>query len=738
MTEATAGADRKTVYSHCHYCMCLCGTRIEVEGNKVVSIEPDRENPFSWRDFCRKGKTAAEVIDHPRRILCPMRRVGDRYVPATYDEALTDIASRLNRIIDKHGADAVATYSGNPLGFSFASSIFWNGLLDAIGTGNRFWVGSVDQNNTHVVMEQLYGTEMLALIPDIDPCKCFLLVGMDPAQSKFVWVESVPDGWSRVLEAQRKGADLIVVDPRRSTTAEAANTHVAIMPGQDWAFLLSVLRTIFEEKMERGTTFVPLSGVSAIRELALGTSLEDLADRCGVSAEVIRDVARRFGKAPNAMCITHTGVSQTPTGTLTEWLCSVINAVTDRLDRPGGKRVERGYMDLAEIWSKFAPPGKHRTRLRDQPTIAGFHSLAELADEITTPGEGQIKAMLIAAGNPVVSGPDGATLDKALSQLDLLVSVDFAQRETHRHAHWLIPGTHFLEREGLHALMAGLTELPFAQYAQQAVKPPPGVKEEWEFFTDLALAMKRNLFGKPGVNAFIKASRALARASGKPQLAMNPRWVERLLVASGKRLKYDDIRNHEHGWLYGEKEYGHFVKSLRTADKTVHCSPPRFLHALRKELSNRRTRTSAAYPLLLVNRRIRESMNSWLNETPGLFEQQRSNAMEIHPIDAAELGLENGEWARVSSASGSIELPVTIVDGGRPGVVAIPHGWGSHVYDPRNGAPPEALGVNRNLLIDRTDIDPFSQTPSLNATPVRVEAVVKAQRTAAQAAVAGV
>ncbi|HKY91949.1 MAG TPA: molybdopterin-dependent oxidoreductase, partial [Nevskiaceae bacterium] len=714
----------RTVHSFCHYCMCLCGTKVTVQGNRVVSIEPDRENPFTWRDFCRKGRTAAQVIDHPRRILSPMKRVGDTYVAATYEEALTDIAARLNRIIEAHGADAIGSYSGNPLGFSFAGSMFWNGLLDAIGTGNRFWVGSVDQNNTHVVYEAMYGTEMMALIPDVDECQCFLLVGMDPAQSKFVWVESVPDGWNRVLEAQKRGADVIVVDPRRSTTAEAANTHVAIMPGQDWAFLLGVLHTIFAEKLERTGTVAPLHGLEDIRALALSASLEDLADRCGVPAETIRDVARRFAKAERAMAITHTGVSHTPTGTLAEWLCAVVNAVTDRLDRPGGKRVERGYMDLISIWSKFAPPGKHRTRLRDQPTIAGFHSLTELADEITTPGDGQIRGMLIAAGNPVVSGPEGAALDAALAQLELLVCVDFVQRESHRHAHWLIPGTHFLERQGLHALMAGLVELPFAQYANQAVQPPPGIREEWEFFTDLALALDRNLFGKPGTNAIIRASRWLAKLTGKPGLALNPRWLERMLVASGKRLKYDEIRKHEHGFLYGPKEYGHFAKCLRTPDRAIHVAPPKFLWALKRELENRRTRTSTAYPLLLINRRTRESMNSWLNETPGLFEQQRGNAIELHPDDAAALGLEDGEWARVSSSSGSIELPVAIVDGGRPGVVVVPHGWGSRVFDPTGKAPPEALGANRNLLVDRKEFDPFSQTPSLNATPVRVEALV--------------
>lgn len=717
----------ETIYSYCQYCMCMCGTKIVVEGNRVIDIEPDRENPFSWRDFCRKGKTAAQVIDHPQRLTRPMKRVGTHYVEATYEEAIRDIAARLTGIIERHGADAIGSYSGNPLGFNFSGTMFWNGLLDAIGTGNRFWVGSVDQNNTHVVQEQMYGTELMALIGDVDDAKCFLFIGMDPAQSKFVWMETVPDGWNRVLEAQRKGADLIVVDPRRSTTAERADTHVAIMPGQDWAFLLALLHVIFAERLECTATAVPLSGVEEIRAMALAAPLDELADRCGVAVEMICDVAHRFATAERGMCITHTGVSHTPTGTIAEWLAAVLNAVTNRLDQPGGKRIEPGYIDLIAIWSKFAPPGKHRTRLRDQPTVAGFHSLAELADEITIPGEGQIKAMLIAAGNPVTSGPDGAALDHALSQLELLVSIDFVQRESHRHAHWLIPGTHFLEREGLHVLFAGLVELPFAQYARQAVKPPQGMMEEWQFFTELALALNRNLFGKRGVNKLIRASRWLAGLSGKPGWALNPRWIERLLVMSGKRLKYDDILKHPHGWLYGKKEYGHMTGALRTPDKTVHCAPPRFLFSLSRELSQRHTRTSTAFPMLMVNRRVRESMNSWLNETPGLFEQHRNNAVEMHPDDAAALELQNGQWARVSSATGSVELPVVIVAGGRPGVVAIPHGWGSRIFDPKSGTSPRKLGVNRNLLVNRQELDPFSQIPSLSAIPVRVEALVPTQ-----------
>ena len=721
---------KKVIFSHCHYCMCQCGTRITVEDNTVLAIEPDRDNPYRWRDFCRKGLTAGEVVAHPRRILSPMRRVGDRYEPATYEEAIAEIAAHLNRIIEQHGPDAVGSYSGNPLGFSFSATMFWNGLLDALGTGNRFWVGSVDQNNTHVVQEAMYGSELLALVPDIDDCKCFLLVGMDPVQSAFVWLESVPDGWHRVLDAQSRGAEIIVVDPRLSQTAERADVHVAVRPGQDWAFLLGLLRVIFEEKLDRRSAAVPLTGVDDIRRLALDAPLDDLAERCGISTEVIRDVARRFGRAPSAMCMIHTGVSHTTTGTLADWLGHVLNAVTNRLDQPGGRRFERGYMDLAEVFAKFAPSTRHRTRLRDQPTIAGFHSLVELPEEITTPGKGQIRAMLIAGGNPVISGPDGAALDTALSQLELLVAVDLVQRESHRHAHWLIPGTHFLEREGLHVLTACLVDEPFAQYAPQAVQPPSGIKEEWEFFVDLALATGRPLFGHRGVNTLARTSRFLAKLARRPAWALNPRWLERALVAGGKRLKYDDILKHPHGWRYAEKQYGDLAGALRTPDKAVHCAPPRFLFALRQQLAVPRQRANPDFPLLLVNRRTRESMNSMLNETPGLFTENRSNSVELHAADAARIGLEDGQWARVSSRTGSIELPVALVDGGREGVVTIAHGWGSRIFDPRGGAEPLVFGANRNLLVDREHIDPLSQMPSLNATPVRIEVLKPSDRRA--------
>ena len=719
----------ETVNTYCRICVAACGLDVEVDraANAVTSIKPDRQNPYTWRDFCKKGKTANELVSHPRRLLTPMKRVGDRYVPATYEEATADIARRLNAIIDRDGPDAVGSYHGNPMGFSFATTAFWTGLLDAIGTGNRFWVGSLDQNNSHVVAEELYGNELTSLVSDIEHCKCFLLIGMDPAVSRFNWMDNAPNGWNRVQERQRAGADLIVVDPRRSSTAAAADTHVAIRPGEDWALLLALIKVILDEGLEKLSTALPLGGVETIRALADDADLASLAARCDVDVEVIIDIARRFAGAPTAMCLTHTGVSHNERGTIGEWLGHVLNLITDRIDTPGGRRFERGYVDIGKVMQLFAPGAKHRSRVRGLPTIAGFHSVAELADEITTPGPGQIKGMLMAFGNPVTSGPNGDAMDAALADLELLVSVDLVQRESHRHAHWLIPGTHWLEREELHPLFGNLQEQPYVQYAHRAVQPPEGVKEEWEFFTDLALAMDRNLFGRPGVNAFVRASRRLAALTRRPKLALHPEWIQRGLVLMGRRLSWKQIHAHPHGLVYDEPRYGDLAGALLTDDKRVRIAPAPFVDAVRRELGAPDP-ADAAYPLLMINKRGREAMNSWLNESPGLFRaKDRTNGAEIHPDDASAAGIAEGDLVRLSSTIGSIELTATVTDAVRPGVICVPHGWGTRIFDPAGGAEPLSYGVNRNLLVDEARIDPLSQIPNLNSTAVRLERVAAAQ-----------
>ncbi len=716
----------KTVYTFCRYCLAACGIAVTVEGNRVTKISADKQNPHSWQDFCAKGRTANQVVEHPRRIVNPMRRIGDSYVETSWDEAISDIAARMTALIEADSPDAIGLYYGNPAGFSSSNVLFMNAWLDAVGTHNRYAVGSVDQNAMHVVAGAMYGSELMAPVSDIDNCDYFLLMGTNPAVSAWNWLETVPGGWKRALERQRLGAKIVVVDPLRTETADHADAHVAIRPGQDWALLLAMVKVILEEGLEHAADCRDLAtGVPELRGLVADADLDDLAARCDVSRALIDQIARDFAAAPAAMAITRTGVSMHLTGTIGEWLGHVLNVITGRMDRPGGRRFEQGYVDALRL-AGLAKPSDHTSRLRGRRMVAGAHALAELPYEITTPGPRQIRALVINSGNPVVSGPDGVKLDAALSQLDLLVAIDFVQRESHRHAHWLLPAVHWLERDDLMAFTSNFHDEPYVQYGRRAVEPPAGAREEWRIFVDLAIAMRKPLFGVKGVNRFVKATRAWARITRRPGLEFTPQWINRLLVATsrkvnGRKVRWRDIMAHPHGLVLGPREFGHLRQALRTDDKKIHAAPPEFVARARELLAAPRPPAPEGYPFQLANQRNRHSMNSWLNELPGLHRSGKRNDILIHPKDAATLGITDGDRVRVFSTAGSIELAATISDKPRQGVVIVDHGWGSRVFDPRGGDAPESYGANRNLLIAGAEVDPLSQTSPLSSSYVGVE-----------------
>ena len=713
----------KTVHTMCQICVATCGIDVTVDDdNRVRHIAPDKQNPYSWRDFCGKGRTANELAEHPQRILAPMKRVGDRYVEASWEEATQDIAGRLRQLLDRQGPDSIGVFWGTGAGVT-STNFITAGFIDAIGTRQRYWPGSVDQNALHVVAEELYGSPFLTLVPDLDHSDCFLLIGMNPAASAFTWLYNAPNGWRRVQARQAQGADVIVVDPRRTPTAERADTHVAIRPGQDWAFLLAVVKVIFDNGWEHRADCARLNGLERLRDLLADCDLDELSSRCDVPREQISDVARRFAQARTAFCDAHTGVSQTATGTLGVWLAAVLNIVTGRIDRPGGWRYERGYIPGMRWFEKLASPCRDPSRVRGLVPVVGYRAVAELADEITTPGRGQIRAMIIHGANPVNTGPGGQELDDALASLDLLVSIDLVQRESHRHAHWLIPGTHFLERDELVAVVGHLQEQPFVQYSPRAVEPPPNVKPEWEFLLDLALAVRAPLFGKRGVNGFVRATRRLAEVTGRPGLAFSPHWIERALVILGRRIKWKDILAHPHGWIYGEREFGHVAGVLGTPDKRIHIAPAEFVAETRRQLATPIAGSDGDYPFLMTSARHRDSLSSHLNELPGLHKGRRFNEAEINPTDAARLGVSTGDLVRVSSPFGSIELPARVTDAIRPGVVMVPFGWGSRIFDPTGHDAPASYGVNRNLLVTAAEVDPLSMTSPLNTQRVRLDLV---------------
>lgn len=710
-----------TTYTFCQICEQACGLAVTTDGNTIERVAPDKANPHSWRDFCVKAATAGEVVTHPQRLLSPMKRVGDRYVAASYEEAIADIAERLVRIRDAHGPAAIASYAGNPNGMNFGASLFLSLFMEALGSHNRYWVGSLDQNALHAVAELMYGSPWVTLHPDVDDTDCALLIGTNPAVSTLCWIGRVPNGWKRLQAARERGATLIVVDPRRTESARKADVHLAPHPDTDWALLLGMLRVIFERGWAHPEDCAQAARIGTLRELTGRVPLAALAVRCGVPVASIEAVAERFATAPRAFAVARTGSAQGVNGSLTEWLVHALNLVTGRTDRPGGRVYNPGLVDPLVAGDDVFRPNRVPSRVRGLPTVAGAHTTAELPGEITTPGEGQVRALVIAGGNPVVSGPDGRSLDAALGELELLVAIDLVQRESHRHAHWLIPATHWLERAEFHPLLSSMSAESFAQMSRAAVRPPPGVRHEWEFLRDLALAMDLPLLGRRAGNVLVRASRTLAKLARRPSLAFGPAWVSRLLVARSGKVRWSQLAGAAHGLRYGPPPGGALRGLLTTPDGRIDAAPAPLVACLEQRLATADEDRDPAYPLSLLSRRRKHTMNSWLGDvTAARVPDDTGDLIALNPVDAARSGIVDGETVLVRSRINGVTARAHLSEDVRTGTVVMEQGWGSRVFSPASGRA-SVTGVNRNLLVANDDLDPISCVPRLNGTPVRIE-----------------
>lgn len=718
----------KTCHTVCGICEQGCGLTVTTDNNRVLKVEPDKDNPYSWRDYCIKGAKSHLSLRHPDRITTPMKRVGDRYVAASYDEAIADIATRFNRLIDEHGPNAIGSYTGNPNGFNFGSALFHTMLLDAIGTESRFWVGSVDQNALHVVSDAMYGNAWVSLQADIDHCDYFLLIGTNPQISTMCWIGYSPDGWKRVLARKAAGAELVVVDPRRTECAAKASRHIAPLPESDWALVLAMIKLILENGWRNPQHADLLEGLDTVRAIAATADLHQLSACCDVPLSEIETLARDFARAPSAMAIARTGVSQGRNGVLALWLVQVLNYITGRVETEGGLYYVSGILDLLDVGDTLFPHSDAISRVRGNKNVAGAHSLAELPEEITTPGPGQIRALIINSGNPVVSGPDGNKLDAALAQLDCLVVIDQFQRESHRHADWLIPGDHFLERTEINPLIQALSPSPRAQLSRAAVSPPTGMRYEWEFLRDLTLAMNKPLIpGKRWLNPLIAASKRLAVWSGKSQLTLNPMLMARMLIRDNPQLRWRDIVEAAHG--IGDPaqrpEFGRLFGKLREQNRRVDLAPATFVDVLQQRLTESTAR-DPSQPFQLISRRRMKMMNSWSIETSmdGMHSREMTGStVEINRQQGETLHLFDGQKVTLRSANGSIEAQLKLSDEVRSGVAVMEHGWGYRTFNPGRGSSRHHGGVNRNLLVSNADVDPLSRVPRLNGTPVSIEPV---------------
>lgn len=713
-----------TQHVTCPLCEATCGLEVTIDGGQVTGVRGDAADVFSRGFICPKGASLGALHSDPDRLRRPLVRRDGELVEVSWDEAFAEIDARLPALVNEHGRDAVAVYVGNPAVHNTPTALYGPAFYKALGTKNFYTAGTVDQVPKHFSAGHLFGHGLTIPVPDLDRTDHLLMLGANPMVSNGSLM-TAPDARGRLRAIRERGGKIVVVDPKRSRTAELADEHHAIRPGTDALLLFALVQVLFaEDLVALGRLADHVEGVADVRELAEPFTPEAVAAQTGLAADEIRRTARELAAAERAAVYGRIGTTTQAFGTLASWLIDVLNVLTGNLDREGG-----AMFPLAAAGQSNARPskrrgfavGRWRSRVRDLPEVVGELPVATLADEILTPGAGQVRALVTVCGNPCLSAPNSARLEEALPQLEFMVSLDVYLNETSRHADVILPGPTPLERPHYDLALYQLAVRNVANWTPAAL--PTDVPQEWQTLlrltgiisgmgsnADLA-ALDDFVAGEMAKRAGVDVSLAAGRTGPE-------RMIDLLLRGGPYDLTLADLEAAPHGVDLGPLR-PRIPDILGTPSGRVELAPPAIVAdvpRLAAELGK-----SVNGQLLLIGRRQLGSNNSWMHNLEPLVRGQNRCTAQLHPTDATRLGLREGGVAIVRSRAGKIEVPVEITDAIRPGVVSIPHGWGHDVDGMRTAVATAHAGVNSNLLADDTLLDALSGTAALNGIPVDVE-----------------
>jgi anaerobic selenocysteine-containing dehydrogenase len=733
----------KTHVRTCSLCEAMCGIEVHVEGDQVKLIRPNRSDVWSKGHICPKGTTLGHLHHDPDRLRKPLIRDGHDWREVGWDEAFRRCSDLLGPVIDAHGIEAVTAYVGNPLAHNFSLGRYVGVLIGMSGIPMIYSAGTVDQWPKNVSSHLMYGGMWTIPVPDVVRTDLIVVMGANPHASQGSLL-ACPDVMGHLEAIRKRGGEVIVVDPRRTGTAEVADDWLAINPGTDAALLLAIANVVVaEERVNLGRIGHLVGGVEQFAGLVAEWTPERVAPVTGIDAERIRSLARKLASTERAVVYGRIGLCNQEFGTLASWLVDAVNIVTGHLDTVGGAMFARPAVwsaadlprpDLAGGLANF---GRWRTRVRGAPEILGHVPVSCLAEEIATPGPGQIRGLFTVAGNPVLSTPGGDRLDAALPHLDVMISVDNWLNETTRHADVILPGLSPLEQPHHDDLIWKFAVGSAAKYSPPLFPPADGRPEEWEILIRLAGAC----LGQQGDEVDVAAIDdgffdVLAATKGLDGASLRSRYD-----AGGPERMLDlTLRTGPFGDRYGENPGGLTLDRLKaapdgidlglnepcldqvlaTASGRVELAPPYITDDLPR-LAARLERP--ADDLVLVSRRHLRSNNSWMHNVRVLVKGKDRCTLEVHPDDAERHGVLDGSLARVTSAAGTVDVAVEVTDGIRPGVVSLPHGWGHDKPDTRLSVARDHAGVNSNVLAPGTFVDEISGNAAVNGIPVTIAPV---------------
>ena len=750
-------SEETTAYRTCPFCEATCGLEVTLSGGEVTRVRGDQDDVFSKGFLCPKGVNLKDLHEDPDRLRTPMIREGESHRPATWEEAFALIAERLPPILEAHGRDAAAVYLGNPAAHGLGPMIYGSVLLRALGTKKIFSASTVDQRPKEIASALMFGTGASVPVPDLDRTDFLLIMGANPMASNGSLM-TAPDVRGRLQAIQARGGTVVVVDPRRTRTAQMADRHHFIRPGTDAILLMAMVHVLFDEDLvDLGAAADLADGLDTVRELAAGFTPEDAAPATGIAADDIRALARDLAGAERAAVYGRIGTTTQVFGTTASWLVDVVNTLTGNLDREGGAMFTRAAAGAANTKGE---PGRGRpvkmgrwaSRAHGLPETFGELPVAELADEITGPGEDRVRAFITIAGNPAVSTPNSDRLQDALEELDFMVSVDIYLNETTRHADVILPAPSPLEKGHYDLALYQFAVRNVANYSPPALPVPDGMLQEWETLLRLTgivtgqgpdvdvTAIDDYVIGET-VRREISSEHSPISGRGQDEILAalgdrtGPERMLDLLLRTGPYgdafganpggLSMDVLQDNPHGVDLGALE-PRLPEVLRTPTGRIDLAPDLLTSDVPRLDEAMHQGADAERPLMLVGRRDLRSNNSWMHNLPRLVSGPARCTVLVNPRDAGALGLVDGDPAIVSARTGTIEVPVQISDDIMPGVVSIPHGWGHDLAGAEMQVAEAHAGANSNILTDELVVEPLTGNAVLNGIPVRLAPAVPA------------
>jgi anaerobic selenocysteine-containing dehydrogenase len=741
MTTESLVGETRTAYRTCPLCEATCGLEITIADDEVVRIRGDRDDVFSRGFICPKGSSLKQLHNDPDRLRRPLIRRNGAFVEASWDAALDLVAERLQPLLAEHGRDAVAVYLGNPNVHNMSGLIYNRALLKMLGSKNVFSASTVDQMPKHVSSGLMFGHPDTIPVPDIDRTDYLLMLGANPKVSNGS-LATAPDWPGRMAAIRERAGKVVVVDPRLSKTAEDASEHIFIRPGTDALWLAALGNVIVAENLiDLGHLADHVNGVDEAATAFDRYTPEAVEQTCGIDAATTRRIAREFATAETAVAYGRIGTHTTPFGTVASWLVDVLNALTGNLDSPGGAMFARAATERPRSPRAFRT-GRWVSRVEGHPEVRGEMPAATLAAEIETAGEGQIRALITVAGNPVLSTPDSGRLDAALARLEFMVSIDIYLNESSRHADVILPAPSPLERNHYDFAFTALSVRNVANYSPQVLPRDSETPDEWETLlrltaivaglpadTDIAPLDDQVLMTL--VSGAVADERSPISGRDTAEIAASTdgeRGPDRILdflvrtgpygdgYGSGEGLSLDELLAHPHGIDLGPLQ-PRMPEMLSTVSGKVELAP----EAIIGEMARLEELEGSGTGMLLVGRRTLRSNNSWMHNLEVLVKGKERCTLQINTADAARLGIDDGDPVAVTSSAGTVTAPASVTERIMAGVVSLPHGWGHQAEGAALGVASKRPGVNANLLSPTDLLDPLSGNATLTAIPVEVE-----------------